>query len=305
MSASNRSTKPSARKSSAYDPGFEQHLIDHGIYPEGHDDEEPNNLEEIMNKLKQPRPSLFSSRFEREDFLKFKQLNRDALSEKTVMRTVLPIIAGPADIRHAEDLPFRNLEDLTDGSISKAQPDFYDGSRPSELKRRVRKDLGTFIVPSTNKNAPCLPNFFAEGKGPNGSALVAKRQALYDGALGARGVNKLQSYVDPEMNHDNNAYTITSTYHGATGTLNLYTTHLTPSRDSEIPIEFRMTQLDSFAMTGNLDTFRQGATALRNARDWAKQQRDLLIAEANSKVQLAMPSDLISPPQSLQSQSVD
>lgn len=40
-------------------------------------------------------------------------------------------------------------------------------------------------------------------------------------------------------------------------------------------------------MTGNLDAFRQGISALRNARDWAMEQRDLLIAEANSKIQLA------------------
>lgn len=103
--------------------------------------------------------------------------------------------------------PVKNLKDLTDGSISKAQPDFYGGSRPSELKRRVREYLGPFIVSSTNKNAPCLPNFFAEEKGPNGSAPIAKRKAVYDGALDARGVNKLQSYVDPGTTHDNNTYT--------------------------------------------------------------------------------------------------
>lgn len=80
------------------------------------------------------------------------------------MRTVFPIIAGPADIRHAEDLPFRNLKDLTDGSISKAQSDFYDGSRPSELKGVFGEDLGPFIVPSISKSAPCLSNFFAEGR---------------------------------------------------------------------------------------------------------------------------------------------
>lgn len=52
--ASNKSTKPSTRKSSTYDPAFEQRLIDRGIYSEGHDDEgsgEPNNLEGIMDKL--------------------------------------------------------------------------------------------------------------------------------------------------------------------------------------------------------------------------------------------------------------
>lgn len=83
------------------------------------------------------------------------------------------------------------------------------------------------------------------------------------------------------MTDYNNTWTITctSTYYGGTGTLNLYTTDLTPSRYSEIPIEFGMTQLDPFAITGNLH-------ALRNARDQAEEQRDFLIAEANSSSNL-------------------
>jgi hypothetical protein len=36
-------------------------------------------------------------------------------------------------------------------------------------------------------------------------------------------------------------------------------------------------------MTGNLDTFRQRATAYRNARDWTKEQRDDAIARANKR----------------------
>lgn len=37
-------------------------------------------------------------------------------------------------------------------------------------------------------------------------------------------------------------------------------------------------------MTRNLDTLRQGATAYRNARDWAKEQRDEAIRRANERV---------------------
>lgn len=44
-----------------------------------------------------------------------------------------------------------------------------------------------------------------------------------------------------------------------------------------------MTQLDSWGMTGNINTFRGGATAFRNARDLAKQHRDSLIRDANAK----------------------
>ncbi|KKZ63511.1 hypothetical protein EMCG_02170 [[Emmonsia] crescens] len=44
-----------------------------------------------------------------------------------------------------------------------------------------------------------------------------------------------------------------------------------------------MTPLRSFAMTNNPDTFRSGACAYRNARDWAKEQRDELIKSANER----------------------
>lgn len=67
------------KKSSAYDGCFEQHLIDHGIYPHGydHDDDDcsiyPDNWEEIHDRLAQPRPSLSPTRFPREAFRKFEK----------------------------------------------------------------------------------------------------------------------------------------------------------------------------------------------------------------------------------------
>jgi len=296
------------RKSSAYDPEFEQHLIDHGVYPEGYDDdeslEEPANLEEINHRLAQPRPSLSPSRFSREAFLDFKRMNRQALTENTVMSTAFPIIAGSARIPHSENLYFGNLKHLTDGSITKAKPDFYDGSRPAELNRQIREDLGPYIVPSTNTAAPCLPNFFTEAKGPKGTSDVCKRQALYDSAVGARGIHELRSYVDPETAYDNNAYTIASTYHPS-GLLTMYTTYPTLSKDAKRPTEYRMTQLRSFAMTDAPDTFRQGARVLRNAREWAEEQREELIAAANGKVPDAEHSDLVSSTQSFVSLSSD
>jgi ERCC4-type nuclease len=45
-----------------------------------------------------------------------------------------------------------------------------------------------------------------------------------------------------------------------------------------------MTQLNTWDITGNAKTFRQGATAYRNARDWTKEQRDEAIKRANKKV---------------------
>ena len=42
-----------------------------------------------------------------------------------------------------------------------------------------------------------------------------------------------------------------------------------------------MNQLRSFAVTDTSNAFRQGATAYRNARDWAKEHRDAAISCAN------------------------
>jgi hypothetical protein len=45
-----------------------------------------------------------------------------------------------------------------------------------------------------------------------------------------------------------------------------------------------MHQLSAWGMTGNIETFRQGATFYRNGRDWAKEQRDEAIRLANGRV---------------------
>ncbi len=46
-----------------------------------------------------------------------------------------------------------------------------------------------------------------------------------------------------------------------------------------------MTHVTGWALTGDPDQFRQGVAALKNARDWAKEKREELIAAANSKAQ--------------------
>lgn len=298
---SNSGTSFSTRRTSAYDPAFAQHLHDHGIYKNNRA-QKPSNLAEINERLAQPRPSLSPSQFTEAAFEAFQQTNEDALSENTVMSKAFPLITGTADIPSQENLRFTNLKDLTDGSITQAQPDYYDGARPVQLNKQIREELGPYITPSTNTAAPCLPNFFVEGKGPKGLTDVCKNQAVYDGALGARGIHELRSYVGQGTLFDNNAYTITSTYHPS-GLLTMYTTHPTPSGDPTNPTEYRMTQLNGWHMTGNPDTFRQGASAFRNARDWAEEKRKELIAAANAKVPYTEHLDLVPSAQSLVSLS--
>ena len=275
-------TSSSTRRTSSYDPPFEQHLKDHGIYMNNRA-QKPNNWAEINERLAQPRPSLSPSQFSEGAFEAFQETNEEALTESKVMSKAFPIIAGTADIPSQENLRFTNLKDLTDGSITKAQPDFYDGARPEDLNKQIREELGPYIVPSTNTAAPCLANFCTECKGLDGSAPVCKLQATYDGVVCERGMIELSSYTDPETVPYNIAHTITSTYHSGTGDLTIYSTHVNQSNNPQHPIEYRMTQLNGWKMTGNPDTFRQGATAWRNARGLAKEKREELIAAANAK----------------------
>lgn len=52
------------------------------------------------------------------------------------------------------------------------------------------------------------------------------------------------------------------------------------SRPGESP-QYSMSDSDSYALTGNVNTFRQGVGAFRKARDLAKEQRNMFVAGAN------------------------
>jgi hypothetical protein len=287
-------TKPTTnttttRNTRPYDRDFQQNLIDGGVYPDeyeypdGRIPARPDNWEEINQRLAQPRPSLSPSQFSDDKFRKYKRADTHAFKEDQVTKSVIPIIEG--EIPDAKcvsgKIPFTNLDHLTDGTLVPGNPDLYYGARPEQLNRQVRDELSNQIIPSTQHDLPIAPNFFLAAKGPDGSIAVAGRQASYDGALGARGMHSLQSYGQDEPVYDNNAYTITSIYHG--GQLKMYTSHpAEPNRPRSRP-EYYMTQINTWGMTGNVETFRQGATAFRNAGDWTKEQRDDAIRCANNK----------------------
>ncbi|KAL9120286.1 MAG: hypothetical protein Q9187_003157 [Circinaria calcarea] len=275
--------------SGPYSRNFQQKLIDNGIYPErykypdGRVLPKPDNLKEINEILLQPRPSLSPSRFSNENFEEFQEADAHISKENKATKTVIPAIEGKiTDNKCVEgDVLFTNLTPPTNDMLTAAKPDLYYGARPEQLDRRVRDDLSGYIIPSTQDDLPIAPNFFLAAKGPNGTDAVARRQACYDGALGARGMHSLQLYGENEPVYDNNAYTITSIY--SAGQLKLYTSHPTQPTNPEDRSEYCMTQLKGYSMTSDPETFRQGATAYRNARDWAEDQRDEAITRANKR----------------------
>ncbi len=157
-------TFSTTRKSSAYNRDFEQHLINHDIYPEEYDNdedsEESTNMKDINQRLTQSRSSLSSSRFTREQFLNFKKKNRKALTKNKVMSKVFSIIADTVDILSQKNLSFGNFKDLTNDFIIKDQSDFYDESRSVNLNKRIRNELESYVVSSTNTVASCVLNFY-------------------------------------------------------------------------------------------------------------------------------------------------
>lgn len=276
-----------------YNRNFQQHLTDHDIYqPEyrypGSQKKlpKPSNMAELTELLSRPHASL--SGFSEEQFENFREADGNVTKEKRVTTYVIPVIEGDVEDHRClgGDYIFGNLAHLTDGTLARAKPDHFYGARPEQLDRRIRDELSNQIIPSTQGDLPMLPNFFLEVKGPDGSPTVVTRSACYDGALGARAMHHIQSYKQDELVYDNNAHTITSTY--IAGNLKIYAHHINPPTTEGSRPEYIMTQLKGFSMTGDCETFIRGASAYRNARDWAKGQRDKFIAGANERYTQAM-----------------
>lgn len=282
----NAATK--TKSTGLYDAAFQMHLIQHGIYPRGYqfpddrDPPEPDNLDEIVEALRQRRRSLSPTRFSKDDFRKFQRAEGRAFNESVVTRSVIPIIEG--DINHGDvmnaNVSFENLNHLTDGSLVSAQPDLYYGSQPATLHRKVRRNLHNYVVPSTQEELPIAPNFFLEIKGPAGTLSVASRQAAYCGVLGERGILQLHSYGHVVPVYDNKAHTITAIY--SSGNLKLYAIHAVRRGPPAPRPEYFITLVGSWGIDGDVESFRRGTAAFRNARDWARQQREDAIRKANA-----------------------
>ncbi len=197
------------------------------------------------------------------------------------MSSILPVIAGNSDMPSEENLRFTNLHSITEQTTVDVQPDFFDGARPGDVHKEVRTKLNKTVVPTKHSNAPIAPNFFVEVKAPTGVPIVAQRQALHDGACGARAMHSLQNYGRDEPVYDDIAYTYSSTYQD--GYLRMYAHHATAPTTPRGRPEYHMSEIKGFAIASDRETFVRGVTAFRNARDLAKDHRDEFIEEANAR----------------------
>lgn len=287
------------KASGSYGANFRQRLIDNGIFPDGYEypngriPPKPDNWYEIKQMLAKPQRSLSPSIVSEEEHDKFTRLVKNRVtSESKATRLVLPMIQGPIRDERCIDGPdirFANLTKLMTGRDHKAKPDIWYGARPEQIDPSIRdnKALGVYIVPSVTGSRPCAPNFFIEVKGPKGSNEVAENQACFDGAVGARGMHKLQTYNQQVPMYDRRAYTLSTTYHS--GILRIYAHHLDQPNGSGTRLEYYMNEFDAWALTGNKRNLLEGMTAVRNAEHWTEAQRNAAIEHANNIARESIP----------------
>ncbi|KAG8530636.1 uncharacterized protein KY384_004674 [Bacidia gigantensis] len=283
----------SGQSSGPYDSNFQSRLTRFNFFPPDFDCDmgagtclsEPVNKDAILQQLKIPRPDLSLDSFTADDYKEWKRTFVQARTEGTIMRESFPALTGGMKIPSDGDLLWNNLDPLIEGvELSQAKPDFFDGTNPLDLQVSVLDLLGNYIVPSKEGQAPCLPNFTVEVKGPRGTYDVLIRQALYDSALAERAINCVLAYVDQDVDPPNFARTLSCTF--IEGHLRLYSVHRTKKPTSNerpyVP-HIHVHLVESFDLKLRREVWLQGVTAFRNARDMAKQWRDELVVKANQK----------------------
>lgn len=320
-SSQNRTSSNQTKTSSPYDAAFKQHLINLKVWPIGHYLETgqqpppPDNLQEIVAYVNGGRSSLEPEVFTESNFATFQKSYNLAASEEPRSRTLesvegLELSLSSTYIKRGP-VKFSNLRPLLPENLVPGFPDRVYGSRPEKLARAICNDpeLNTIILPTSQQDIVC-PNLIVHVKGPAGSQETAHVQAVYDGALAARGMEALWIFgrgSGEDLNGDADgageaaggqphiARTLTCTF--AAGVLRIYAVHLrlcTGTLDSPLHnVEYITSPVGAWVMDYSLEDFRRGATAYRNAIEWARAQRDKVIDRANCRVAEAPPASSV------------
>ncbi|KXJ84770.1 hypothetical protein Micbo1qcDRAFT_111962, partial [Microdochium bolleyi] len=154
----------------------------------------PGNIgfvrEYLLNQHRLVAPSKFSeTNFE--DF----RYNNSTRSEATVMRKIIPNIAGnPVGVLNESQVAFTNLASIMKDTAACPNPDWFDGAHPDAPDQAVKLELDSVIIPTKKAGVPVAPNSFLEAKSTGGSHEVAEGQAVLDGAYGALSMFALKNY---------------------------------------------------------------------------------------------------------------
>lgn len=143
---------------------------------------------------------------------------------------------GEVNIPHVQNISFMNLAHLTDGTIHKPRPEFYDGVHPSKIELELREDLANLKEPSSNPSVPILPTFLMTVAAPTTNLLYLRRAAWYYGVFAARAMYQLRARIPAQVLNDRKAYVITAGYDPESSILALYVTHIVLTDNPAIPL---------------------------------------------------------------------
>ncbi|POS68862.1 hypothetical protein DHEL01_v212744 [Diaporthe helianthi] len=312
QSQSGARTSAETKSCSPYDAAFRQNLANWNIYPidhfldTGEEPPPPENMDVIITAIcNTGRSSLEPEAIVQEKFLEFRKAYKLARSEESVSRT-LELIEGMSlalSSAHVKRGPIilNNLFPLLPENLVPGNPDRLYGARPEKLDLSVRDELEHLLLPTKSLDILC-PNVVVHIKGPSGNPETAGIQAVYDGALAARGMEALWAYGSSGQDAQAgqlNARTITCTLtHGVLSIYAVYarsgTGNPTLSQLQQMPqqqrwsasnVEYTTSLISAWLVRDRPDDFLKGVTAFRNALEWARQQRDEAITRANRQAE--------------------
>lgn len=267
---------------------WEQHLIDHFIYPPYYDQTQyPANLGNIKVKLSRRWPSLDQSRFSDDDYSEFLKTRKEAMSKSSALALVFSTFIGKLDIPHGQGIPFRNLRRLTEENFPLPRPDFYDGTQLSTHECEVPQGLAKFLMPSTNLFAPIIPPFLMIEGAATTTSPILQRKAWYNSIFAASAMHQVRSHILLQPLNGKKAYVITASYEPREALLTLYVTHTVLSNNPAPPFEYHTVVCSSWNLENEAETFRTAISALKNTREWAWDQRDDMVRLLNGMVMVS------------------
>ncbi|KAM0260896.1 hypothetical protein ACHAQJ_002515 [Trichoderma viride] len=243
-----------------------------------------DSILDIRELLAHPRA--FLRVYSNADLEQFKREVQSPDSTTDLRAIVTSALEGDEADHMSTNVPFTNLDHLTDGKLAPANPDLCHGTRSYLVHHLVRKRFSSVIVPFNRDNAPIAPNFFLEIQDTQGSPDASVARIEYDLVLGTRAFWALETYEthDDDSIYDNKSRAIGFCF-SRDGNLAVFVTHYAaPSVRGGKPI-FVTTFVQNWNMFRDTNHFLQARTAYLNAKDYTKRQRDLTLLVANLRAE--------------------
>ncbi|KAI4149203.1 MAG: hypothetical protein LQ340_004752 [Diploschistes diacapsis] len=259
-------------------------------------DSDPSMLadREELRLERSVRPSLAPSQFSDGEIDDIWHANKHAATEPDIERDVVSAIIGPLRGRrlpHSGNVSWKNMSSMTGGRTVAPQPDLYYGVSVGEVPKVIRDSIGDLIVPSAVPNAPALPHFIVEIKGPTGSLEVVKRQAAHAGAAAAYAAFSLENYGVDNPICDDNTVVHVWTYTSVPGDLTHYGMRIhKPDPDAEP--SYHLTLVKTYHITESHEQYRKGVSAFRHCRDDSHKKNHERLAEAIKRLRNSMTPQL-------------